>query len=433
MFPGVIGEIVQAVCSDTEAVPVAVAANILARFSAMIGRPSKQLPDAPVFNIGDSELHCRPFFLITGETAKGRKGTSDRPARKIFERVDQILFERHSVTYRAENKSELEKYWPLNTHGGGLSTGEGIAYFLRDDRTDKEGEIIPGQSDKRLFVVEEEFSNVLAVCRREHNTLSGTIRKLWDGETLAPLTKSDRNTATDPHVSIVGHITAHELIEKSTSNDIANGLLNRFVVLYSKRDKVIALPVPTSDQVVNDLANTVADAVSFAQSANGLLLDDQAREFWKQEYERLTRWDGGKVIGSMFARSEPYVLMFSVIFALLDKRQAINVGDLKAALHWVEYWRHSLVYIFDGERKQVEAEAVASFADEVFQVLCNINDGNGCSRTQISNYYSRNKPADELSAALEKLIEAVPPRAKLENVKLPGQRNRVKIYFPIRK
>ena len=57
MFPHIIGKTVQAVTENTEAVPVSVAANILSTFGTMVGRPSKQTPKAPVFYIGDSDLH----------------------------------------------------------------------------------------------------------------------------------------------------------------------------------------------------------------------------------------------------------------------------------------------------------------------------------------------------------------------------------------
>ena len=249
MFPGVIGDAVQAVTENTEAVPVAVAANLIGRIAAMIGRPSKQSPDSPRLYIGDSCLHLRPFFLITGPSSKGRKGTSDKPAERIIKAVDDLRFERHGQEWTAESKSMLEQYWPLNKHGGGLSTGEGLSYFLRDDTTDKDGETVPGQPDKRLFVVEEEFANVLAQCRRDQNTLSATIRRLWDGQTLSPLTKSDRTTATDPHVCINGHVTIHELVEK------ANG--QRYSQWFSK-------------QVYCSVLKTVTDkSVSRKDSAGG--------------------------------------------------------------------------------------------------------------------------------------------------------------------
>ena len=79
MFPGIIGDTVEAVTKDTEAVPASVAVNIFSTLGATVGRPSKRTPDAPVFYIGDSDIHCNVSFLITGDTSKGRKGTSDKP------------------------------------------------------------------------------------------------------------------------------------------------------------------------------------------------------------------------------------------------------------------------------------------------------------------------------------------------------------------
>ena len=432
MFPGMIGDIVRDVTTHTEAVPAAVAANIITRFGAMVGRPSKQTPGAPFLYLGDGVIHIRPFFLITGATSKGRKGTSDKPAQRIFDRVDEILFERHSLEWRAENKTEPEKYWPLNTYSGGLSTGEGMAYHLRDEREDKDGEVIPGQPDKRLFVVEEEFANVLAVCRREHNTLSGTIRKLWDGETLSPMTKSDRNIATNPHVCIVGHITGYELVEKSTSNDIANGLLNRFITLYSRREQLRSRPHRTDDSVINDLATKIADAIQFAQSSGAMDISDDGWLYWDDTYKQLTTWEGGRTIDSMFARSEPYALMLAAIFALLDLRKIISVDDLKTAMEWVDYWRHSLVYVFDGERQKVEAEKEICFSEEVCEAVYGINKGSGCTRTELSNHFNRNKTSEELSGALQYLIETIPPKIRMDRKIPKGGSRKTKMYFPMR-
>ena len=73
---------------------------------------------------------------------------------------------------------------------------------------------------------------MLAQVKREGNILSATIRNLWDGRDIEPLTKTSRLSATKPHAVIVGHTTSYELREKSTENDAANGLLNRFIVLH---------------------------------------------------------------------------------------------------------------------------------------------------------------------------------------------------------
>ena len=48
--------------------------------------------------------------------------------------------------------------------------------------------------------------------RRDGNTLSVVIREAWDTGGLHTLTKNDPITATDAHISIIGHITIEELL-----------------------------------------------------------------------------------------------------------------------------------------------------------------------------------------------------------------------------
>ncbi|HHW4684650.1 MAG TPA: hypothetical protein ACQGQG_04850 [Xylella sp.] len=45
---------------------------------------------------------------------------------------------------------------------------------------------VPAIEDKRLWVVESEFSNVLHQGRRDGNTLSAVLRDCWDGVDLTP-------------------------------------------------------------------------------------------------------------------------------------------------------------------------------------------------------------------------------------------------------
>ena len=80
-----------------------------------------------------------------------------------------------------------------------------------------------GVTDKRLLVIEGEFAHVLAVMRREGNTLSTVLRELWDHGTYGSLTKHNPVSATDAHVSVVGHITERELRERLTGTDKPTG------------------------------------------------------------------------------------------------------------------------------------------------------------------------------------------------------------------
>jgi hypothetical protein len=99
---------------------------------------------------------------------------------------------------------------------GPLSSGEGLVYAVRDpvEVEGKDGNIEvvdPGVEDKRLLVIEGEFSAVLRACQREGNTLSAILRTAFDHGNIEPLTKHNRIKATGAHINFVGHITEHEL------------------------------------------------------------------------------------------------------------------------------------------------------------------------------------------------------------------------------
>src|ERR1700746_526633 len=114
---------------------------------------------------------------------------------------------------------EIAPTWVDDRFGTGLSSGEGLIYAVRDPRwgypqkrtrnlpiEPTEELLDPGVSDKRYFVVEEEFSQVLRHLERKGNTLSEVLRRAWDGKSLKITTKHCPEKATDPHISVIGHI-----------------------------------------------------------------------------------------------------------------------------------------------------------------------------------------------------------------------------------
>lgn len=389
-FPPLLREIVATATATSEAHPVAVAANVLALFSCMIGRGPHQW-------IGDTVLHARPFLLVVGKSGKARKGTAEHTPMRIFRAADDLLRQRFKTGDR------------LRIHAGGLSTGEGIVYAIRDADEGKED---PGVRDKRLMVVEPEFDNVLAHTKREGNTLSATIRNLWDGRGLEPMSKSGQKSgerATCPHVVIMGHITGFELREKSTENDAANGLLNRFLVLFVHRPKLVPLPEPTPEVRIRHLAERVADAIEaatggdyHARDKHEIRLGDEARELWIEQYPQLSRDRDGKG-GSLMARAEVYARMLAMIFCLLDSRREIEPCDLRVALAWVDYWRQSVDYIF---RMAVEDGELDPFAAQVYEA---IRARPGITATELSGVFHRNRNAKEIKRALEVLVSMAPP------------------------
>jgi hypothetical protein len=390
-FVPLVRAIVDAACESSEAHPVAVAANVIAFFSAMIGRGLYQ-------RIGDTAIHCRPFILVAGKSGKARKGTAEATAREIHKRACALL------------RTRLGNDDRLRVHAGGLSTGEGVGWAIRDavdaDDNGKGGD--QGINDKRLLVIEPEFDNMLSQLRRENNTLSATVRNLFDGRDLEPLTKTSRTCATRPHVVIIGHVTGHELREKSTENDAANGLLNRFLMAYVYRPKLVALPEPTPEWRLEQLADQVAGAIVEAAGDNlhanntaEVTMSPAARALWIESYPALTRDRDGKG-GSLLARSEMYARMLAMIFAAMDGRRTIEPADLRAAIAWVDYWHASVTYIFNCPDEEGGLDPFTT------EVLALITTTPGISLTGLQKHWS-NKKGAAIKKSLDALLNLAPP------------------------
>lgn len=396
-FYGLLRDMADIAIRHSEASPVAVCANFIGTFAAMVGRGAFQ-------PIGDGVCHCRPFFLLVGRTGKARKGTSEYTVRRVFNHAEQLL---------------CEDYPTLKRHEGGLSTGEGLGWTIRDsaicDDSNDKSKDMGGTEDKRLYVVESEFAGAMAAASREKNTLSATIRTCWDGKTISPLVKNALWCATDPHIIINGHITAAELIARMTDVDALSGFLNRFVILHIVRPKLVALPKRTPDEDVERLAVRVADAVRFAAgvdvTAGNVLevrLSPEARKLWCAEYPALTAEQEG-IAGALLVRSEIYARMLAMIFALLDKTAMIEPKHIEAALAWVNYWRDSVQYIFATLAARAETEKLK---EDAADILAFIKQHPQCSRTTITKGFKHKLNSNQLAVVLNHLLNAAPPLIK---------------------
>src|SRR5262249_28410959 len=152
---------------------------------------------------------------------------------------------------------------------GGLSSGEGLIYHVRDASTKldpKKGVTVvvdEGVPDKRMFGYEPEFAQVLVQFKREQNTLSALLRQCWEGrETLSNLTKNNSMTATNAHVTLVAHVTPEELKEMLSTTQQKNGMANRFAWFLVRRSKV--LPFGGDEPDLTSIVAKFKSAVTFA-------------------------------------------------------------------------------------------------------------------------------------------------------------------------
>ena len=397
-YHGILRDVVKISTRTSEASPVAVAANFLGSLSAMFGR-------GPFQHIGDGVCHTRPFFLLVGRTGKARKGTSEFTVRRIFGAVDQLL--------------NADDFPAMRRHEGGLSTGEGLGYSLRDPVEDGDGGDNGGTHDKRLYVVEAEFAGAMAAANREKNTLSATIRTAWDGKAIAPLVKNAAWAASDPHIVISGHITGAELISRMSDVDALSGFLNRFVILHIVRPKLVPLPRRTPDEDIDRIAVQVAESVRFAAghdvTAGNTLevtLSTEAIKFWCAQYPKLTAEQDG-ITGALLVRSEIYCRMLAMIFALLDKTSVIEPQHIMAALAWVNYWRDSVAYIFATLAAKAEAERLNDASAEVLEF---IKQHPGCSRTELTTGFRNKLSGNQITGALNHLMNAAPALVRYQQM-----------------
>ncbi len=355
---GLAGEIVKAIDPYTEADPVAILTNLLVGFGNIIDR-------GPYFRVEETKHFTNLFAVYVGATSKGRKGQSWSTPRRVLEAVDP--------------------QWARKKVTSGLSSGEGLIAEVSDDRDDD-------TTDKRLLLIEEEFAQVLKQMKREGNVLSPIIRDAWDGKDLHPLTKNNPIRATEPHISVIGHITRDELLRHLSETEMGNGFANRFLWFMVARSKVIANPMGVPHEMLESLADRLASAIECARTMGEMKRDGTANAYWASIYEGLSDGKPG-LVGAVTSRAEAQVLRLSMIYALLDLSQVIRFEHLDAALALWEYSEASVKLIFGDSLGDPVAD----------KILTSLKQRGSMSETEIRDLFGRNRSHAEIYRALEPL------------------------------
>jgi len=391
MFYGIVGEVGRAAAQDTEVNPVAAAAAFLSYLSAQVGRDVYMA-------VGNTFHHARLFTCHVGRSGRGRKGDAISLTHRIRSRIEQV----HCLTHG-------------HYHGGGLSTREGLALLIHDGYTQGKTEV-PPINDKRLWIVENEFANVLHQSKRDGNTLSAALRDAWDGMSIKPAIKSARIWASDPHIALHVSVTPGELRELMTTRELSNGFANRFLMLWAERSGVEPFPRPATVDTVNDLASRTASVIDFAKGdypsakeTRRMEMADAARNAWSGIYCRLTQPDATETLTGLLERSAPYALRLAMLFALTDKALTVDKQHLDAALAWVKYTRDSVRYVFTSAAELSESETDRDNAAKILEFLRGRPDG--ATRTEINeDCFARHASRLRIDSAITMLLSESPPK-----------------------
>lgn len=387
MFYGPLGDFAHSAAFGTEVNPVAAMAAAMSALSAGLGRNVG-------LEVGNTRHHIRFFTLHVGRTSIGRKGE----AVGLLERV-----------FKAIGCMEGGPALLPQIFDGGLSTREGLALLIHDGYT-QDNVKEPAIVDKRLFVIEEEFSNVLEQAKRSGNTLSACIRGLFDGKSIKPAVRNSRAWATDPHVALHAAITPEELKEKMAKGEMTNGFANRFLTFWAERTTIEADPRPATEDEVEKLALSFMKILEFGlagypkqQTKINLQLSPAAKECFAHAYRRYSvRHPGGEKITSVLQRRPPMLLRMAGLFALCDLTLTISAKHIEAGIAWMDYFTASVNLIF-GESSAAAAEAIRSSTSEKLLNWLSSNSG-WQSRTKIStDCYSKHLKKTALDEVLTKL------------------------------
>ena len=281
-YHGIAGDVVRTILPHSEADPVALLIQCLTCAGNILGRGF-------YYQVEGDRHHANLFAVLVGQSSKARKGTS----------YGRIL----SVAKIADAK------WAEDRSKGGLSSGEGLINEVRDEvkKWDAKAQVFdvvdPGVTDKRLILIEPEFAAALAVMERHGNTLSPVLRKAWDGGKLSTLTRNSALTATDAHISVIGHITTAELRARLTRTDAANGFANRFLFPLVRRSKELPFGGELTDSEIVHLGERLETVIKRLPSFSRVIMREDTREIWESVYSNLSA-DKPGLLGSITARAE---------------------------------------------------------------------------------------------------------------------------------
>lgn len=373
-YQGLPGEFVAMIREQTESDPVALLFQFLVAFGSAVGR-------GPYRQVEFTRHGANENLVIAGQSAKGRKGTSWNWVHGVFRLA--------------------APEWATGRQLSGVGSGEGVIYNVRDPsfKNNEDGERVradDGIEDKRLLIHESEFASILRVIERPATTTSALLRAAWDGGTLRNAVKNSPLVATDPHVSIIGHITTDELVRLLTASEVANGFGNRHLFALVRRSKLLPFGGTVEMDVLRAFAERVSERLASARGAEELRYDAAAASLWAERYAHLSR-DRYGLAGSLCNRAEAHVTRLALIYALADGAAEVRAEHLRAAFAAWEFSEASVRYIFGDATGDPLADQIRGFLRAA---------PGGLTRTEISAALGRNVVSAMIARALDVLLRA---------------------------
>jgi hypothetical protein len=372
---GFAGKVVKAYSELYEGRKVIILVHFIAFFIMMVG-------SAVSFNVGELSIPLNQYFCICGFSASSSKGT----ALRLMEGL-----------YRAAFSEKFDKQILR-----GLSSAEGIAAEVAQ----ASGE---GEKVSRL-IIEEEFGRILRLIQRQGSVLSTALRELYDGSLFNFLTKNNPLKLI-AYICVVTHITEVELLSLIKTDDIYSGFLNRFMIFWTKSEKLISRPKPLDPMVKKAIIEELREIVEYSLTIKKIKWSLEAEELWDNIYHIIhnEEYTTG-VSGALLARASSSISRLSATYALLDKKDTIERAHLENAYSLWLCSADSTKYLFDGCSKN-------TLSDSILRVL--VDCGGSLTKTEIRECLDHNISVSKFNKSLQNLIKN--KRIACERVKTKGR------------
>jgi hypothetical protein len=317
-FHGLAGKIVRLLEPYLEVDRAAILANVLACVGVLFERNG-------YFKVAADFHYPIDYFLIVGDTAKARKGTTTNSVLELAERVSPKFKSR--VLYS-------------------LSTGEGLINAVIKESEEKKE--IADPKYPAAFVNLGELAGLLAVMARDNNTLSSVLRDAWDGKPLQVNTRHLRLCVENVSLGIIANVTRSDLV-KINPVDIGNGFINRFMFIWSERGRLLPeganIDALFKSEAFALVLKELHEAIAASAERGEVVRSPESEELWKSMYYDFNR-GGDTVVDKLIARNDAHTMRLSLLYALLDRSPVIKPCHLEAARAVWDYSEQSLKYIF---------------------------------------------------------------------------------------
>lgn len=381
-YLGVAGQLVDLVVPHGEAHPAGILVNLLSGWGCIVGT-------RPRLVLGPDIYYPNLFVVNVGRTAKGRKTSTWRRAKKLLKEIDPNFFE-----------SGREQ--------SGYGSGQALIDDVADPLKTTTGREVT-EVDRRLLIVEDEFDAIIKVSQNKESKFSSILRTAFDKNAALQAkarTAAGSGVAAEHHIGLVAGITLTELVRSLDQNQIHNGLANRILWVSVERQGSVPIPTWPEESTLRPLLNSLKVATDKARETDEVVLSDEAKQLWIDSmYEELESDDPQGALGAIIERGAVMTLRLALIYALMNCSQVIGVDHLEAARAVWQYCRASAAFIW-GDEAQGEAPS-ASIDPKDVEMTERILDrvGEGMKRSALKNACSSRSNADRFDKCLEELVK----------------------------